>query len=230
MFTGIVEAIGRVAAIAEQGGGRTIEIAAPPVTADLAVGDSVNVAGACQTVTAVMGERFRVYAMGETLRATTLGRLAAGDAVNLERALTPTSRLGGHFVTGHVDGTAAVLAVIPESGWTTLRLRLEPALAAQLVPKGSLAVDGVSLTVGPEIEDDECELYLIPHTLGASTLGALAAGDVVNIETDILGKYVERYLERGEGGDGRLLGLLMQQGFLGGDKRSIAAGGAPGKE
>jgi riboflavin synthase len=215
MFTGIVEEIGRVAAAAAESGGRTIEIEAPGIAAGLAVGDSVSVAGACQTVTAVQGERFRVYAMGETLRATTLGRIEAGDAVNLERALTPTSRLGGHFVTGHVDGVAEVLAVVPESGWTTLRLRLEPGLAEQLVPKGSLAVDGVSLTVGPEIEAGECELYLIPHTLAATTLGSLAAGDGVNIETDILGKYVERYMERGEGGDGRLLGLLRQQGFLG---------------
>ncbi len=215
MFTGIVEEIGRVVLAAAAGGGRDFEIAAPQVAAGLAVGDSVNLAGACQTVTALAGERFRVFAMGETLRVTTLGRLKPGDAVNLERALTPTSRLGGHFVSGHVDGVAAVLALTPEPGWTTLRLRLEPELAELLVPKGSVAVDGVSLTVGPEIEDGECEIYLIPHTLAATTLGALAAGDEVNIETDLLGKYVQRYLARGEGGDGRLLALLMQQGFLG---------------
>lgn len=224
MFTGIVETVGRVVLAEAAGGGRELEIEAPAFAGGLAVGDSVAVAGACQTVTALGGARFRVYAMGETLRATTLGALKPGDAVNLERALTPTSRLGGHFVTGHVDGVAEILAVIPESGWTTLRLRVDAELAAQLVPKGSLAVDGVSLTLGPEIEDDECELYLIPHTLAATTLGSLAAGDTVNIETDILGKYVERYLARGEGGDGRLLGLLLEQGFLG-DKR-----GATGKE
>lgn len=224
MFTGIVETVGRVVLAEAAGGGRELEIEAPALAGGLAVGDSVAIAGACQTVTALGGARFRVYAMGETLRATTLGALKPGDAVNLERALTPTSRLGGHFVTGHVDGVAEILAVITESGWTTLRLRVDAELAAQLVPKGSLAVDGVSLTLGPEIEDDECELYLIPHTLAATTLGSLAAGDTVNIETDILGKYVERYLARGEGGDGRLLGLLLEQGFLG-DKR-----GATGKE
>lgn len=224
MFTGIVETVGRVVLAEAAGGGRELEIEAPALAGGLAVGDSVAIAGACQTVVASQGARFRVYAMGETLRATRLGALKPGDAVNLERALTPTSRIGGHFVTGHVDGVAEVIAVIPESGWTTLRLRVDAELAAQLVPKGSLAVDGVSLTLGPEIEADECELYLIPHTLAATTLGGLAAGDAVNIETDILGKVVERYLARGEGGDGRLLGLLLEQGFLG-EKR-----GAPGKE
>ena len=214
MFTGIVETLGRVTAALPEAGGRRLEIAAPPFAGGLALGDSVAIAGACQTVTALDGDRFSVFAMGETLRATTLGALKVGDAVNLERALTPTSRLGGHFVSGHVDGVGRVEAVTPEPGWTTLRLSMELELLEQLVPKGSIAVDGVSLTVGPELEGDGCEIYLIPHTLGETTLGALKPGDAVNLETDLLGKYVQRYIQQGEGGDGRLLGLLMEQGFL----------------
>jgi riboflavin synthase len=214
MFTGLIEELGRVARADAAGGGREIEIAAPALAPSLAVGDSVSVSGACQTVTAIAGERFRFYSMGETLRATTIGSLQPGSPVNLERALTPTSRLGGHFVTGHVDGKGRIDAITAEDGWTTVRLALPAELASQLVPKGSIAVDGISLTVGPEVADDACELFIIPHTLAQTTLGSARPGDAVNVETDLLGKYVQRYLADGEGErDMNLLGLLVEQGF-----------------
>jgi riboflavin synthase len=215
MFTGLIEELAAVTRTDAKGGGREIEIEAPRIGGELAVGDSVSVNGACQTVTAAAGARFRFYSMGETLRASTLGSLTPGSLVNLERALTPTSRLGGHFVTGHVDGVGRIDAVREEDGWTALRLGLPAELAEQLVPKGSVAVDGISLTVGPEVEDDGCELFIIPHTLEATTLGRASVGDLVNVETDLLGKYVQRYLASGEGErDMNLLGLLVQQGFM----------------
>ena len=217
MFTGLIQTIGRVTAARAAGQGRELEIEAPGLGTELAVGESVSVAGACQTATAVAGARFRCFVMGETLRATTLGRLRIGDAVNLERALRADGRLGGHFVTGHVDGVGRIEARVEQGGWTRLALSMAPALAAQLVPKGSLAVDGVSLTVGPEIRREGCDIFVIPHTLAATTLGGARAGDRVNLELDILGKYVLAYLERGEAKDERLRRLLAEHGFAKGE-------------
>ena len=213
MFTGLIQTIGRVTAARAAGQGRELEIEAPGLGTELAVGESVSVAGACQTATAVAGARFRCFVMGETLRATTLGHLRIGDAVNLERALRADGRLGGHFVTGHVDGVGRIEALVAESGWTRLVLSMAPELASQLVPKGSLAVDGVSLTLGPELAPGGCELFLIPHTLSSTTLGAAKPGDSVNLELDVLGKYVLAYLERGEAQDARLRRLLAAHGF-----------------
>ncbi len=220
MFTGLVEEQGRLVAAREQGGGREFELSAPAFRDGLSIGDSVAVNGACQTVTAIAGERFTFFAMGETLRATTLGELREGASLNLERALTPSSRLGGHFVSGHVDGVATVAAVAEERGWTRIALQLPPELAAELVPKGSIAVDGISLTLGPKLEGRDCELFIIPHTLDNTTLGAARPGNHVNIETDLIGKYVLRFLRRGEDGHGdrKLMELLAEGGFLGGGK------------
>ena len=214
MFTGIVEAIGNVTSARPSGGGVELELASAKIAAGLAVGDSVSVAGVCQTITAVSGETFRFYAMGETLRATTLGALARGALVNLERALTPTSRIGGHFVSGHVDGVGIIEEISDEQDWRTYRISMDDMLRDLLVPKGSIAVDGISLTVGPEVLEDGCEIFIIPHTLDQTTLGSAKAGDRVNIETDILGKYVQRFVALGEGPDRPLLGLLMEQGFV----------------
>jgi len=215
MFTGIVEEIGHLRQSREEGGGRVLLVEAAGLTGDLSPGDSVAVDGVCQTVTRISGQSFEFFAMGETLRATTLGGLRPGASLNLERALTPTSRLGGHFVTGHVDGRARIHSITREGEWSAFRLVMEPELLAQLVPKGSIAVGGISLTVGPEILPDGCEIYVIPHTLEHTTLGAAKVQDEVNIETDLLGKYVLRYMERGENErkDTNLMGLLMQQGF-----------------
>ncbi len=217
MFTGIVEETGIIKEIREEGAGKILVAEAAKVMEELAVGDSISVAGVCQTVTRIDGARFEFFAMGETLRATTLGGIKAGTSVNLERALTPTSRLGGHFVSGHVDGRASIHSITPEGEWSTFRLVMEPELVEQLMPKGSIAVDGISLTVGPEIMPDGCEIYIIPHTLDHTTLGSAKPGDAINIETDMLGKYVKRFLEMGESNrkDDNLMGLLMQHGFTG---------------
>ena len=214
MFTGIIETIGSVEAARSQGGGVELELKAADIAGGIAVGDSIAVDGVCQTVTAIAAETFRFFAMGETLRSTTLGDLAPGAAVNLERALTPTSRLGGHFVTGHVDGVGVVESIAEEQSWRTLRLSMDDALLGQLVPKGSLAVNGISLTVGPEILEEGCELFIIPHSLAQTTLGEARVGDRVNLETDILGKYVQRFVELGESPSRPLLDLLMEQGFM----------------
>lgn len=216
MFTGLVEELGRVERATPSEGGRSFTVKGSAVCEDLAVGDSVAINGACQTVTAVHDDRFDFYAMGETLRATNLGELEPGAMVNLERALTPGSRLGGHFVTGHVDGTARVESIVRESGWQRIALTLPPELGEELVPKGSIAVDGISLTLGPELAPTRCELFIIPHTLDHTTLGRAKTGDRVNIETDLLGKYVLRFLQRGEGGDEKLMRQLREGGFLDG--------------
>jgi riboflavin synthase len=218
MFTGIIEAIGSVEAARSQGGGVELELKAAEIAGDIALGDSIAVEGVCQTITAIAGETFRFFAMGETLQCTTLGDLAPGAAVNLERALTPTSRLGGHFVTGHVDGVGVVESIAEEQSWRTFRLSMDEALLELLVPKGSLAVNGISLTVGPEILEDGCELFIIPHSLAQTTLGDARVGDKVNLETDILGKYVQRFVQLGESPARPLLGLLMEQGFMKGQK------------
>jgi riboflavin synthase len=217
MFTGIVEETGIVREVREEGAGKVLVVEGKGVMEDLAIGDSISVAGVCQTVTRLEQDRFEFFAMGETLRATSLGDLAAGASVNLERALTPSSRLGGHFVSGHVDGKATIHSITAEGEWSTFRLVMEPELVDQLVPKGSISVDGISLTVGPEVMPDGCEIYIIPHTLEHTTLGTAKPGDAVNIETDLLGKYVMRYLEEGENSrkDSNLMGLLMSHGFTG---------------
>ncbi|MBC8366448.1 riboflavin synthase [bacterium] len=217
MFTGIVEETGIVRELREEGAGKVLVVEAKLVMDELAIGDSISVAGVCQTVTRLEKNRFEFFAMGETLRATTLGQINAGATVNLERALTPSSRLGGHFVSGHVDGKATIHSISPEGEWSTFRLVMESDLVEQLVPKGSISVDGISLTVGPEVMPDGCEIYIIPHTLEHTTLGKAKPGDRVNIETDLLGKYVMRYLEEGENSrkDSNLMGLLMSHGFTG---------------
>ncbi len=218
MFTGLVEERGLLVSAREQRGGREFSVSASAFRDELSIGDSVAVNGVCQTVTSTLGDRFSFFAMGETLRATTLGALREGAGLNLERALTPTSRLGGHFVSGHVDGVATVASISAEQGWTRIGLDLPSALAPELVPKGSIAVDGVSLTLGPELGERSCELFIIPHTLDHTTLADLRPGDRTNIETDLIGKYVLRFLRRGEGGHGdrKLMQLLAEGGFLGG--------------
>ncbi|MBN2171159.1 MAG: riboflavin synthase [Candidatus Krumholzibacteriota bacterium] len=218
MFTGLVEELGTVTARVERSGGCAFEVAAPRLAPELAAGDSVAVSGACQTVIEREGGRFRFYAMGETLRASTLGALRPGARVNLERALTLGGRLGGHLVTGHVDGVGRLEAVCSEGGWTRLRVWVPADLMPELVPKGSLAVDGISLTVGPALLPEGCELFIIPHTLAATTLGGARPGDRVNLETDILGKYVRRLAAPGGDRDARLASLLAEHGFIGKDK------------
>ena len=166
------------------------------------MGDSVAINGACLTVVRVEGDLLHFQAGPETLRRSNLGELAAGDRVNLERSLRLGDRLGGHLVQGHVDGIGHIARRLPQGDWETVWFRCPPELAAQMVPKGSVAVDGVSLTV-VEATADGFSVALIPHTLAATTLGLKPVGAAVNLETDILAKYIWKYLEVTRKNDGK---------------------------
>jgi riboflavin synthase len=195
VFTGIVTAIGRVAAVREAGGGRrlTVDTGTQP-TAGWAVGDSVAVAGACLTLVAVASGRFEADLSGETLARTTLGLLAPGSAVNLEPALAAGSALGGHLVTGHVDGTAIVRDCRAEGGALGATVEAPATLARFIAEKGSVTLDGVSLTVG-RVAGSRFEVTLVPHTRAVTTLGAMAAGQSMNLEVDLVARYIDRLLE-----------------------------------
>jgi riboflavin synthase len=193
VFTGLVEGQGAVVALAPgpDGAGATLALSAPWITDGLAAGDSVAVNGCCLTVTSLSGDGFSADLVAETLARTALGRLAPGDLVNLERPLAVGDRLGGHLVQGHVDGLGRVLELRPAPDGTVMVVGVEEALARYLVAKGSVAVDGVSLTVagvGPE----RFWVALIPHTLAVTTLGARGPGAEVQLEVDVVAKYVER--------------------------------------
>ena len=190
MFTGIVRERGRVVSAERNGGGVRLRIAAR-ATADARPGDSIAVNGCCLTATAADGETLDFDAVPETIARTTLGGLVEGAEVNLEPALRAGEPLGGHFVQGHVDGRARVTAFEPEGKGARVRLELEPGLLRYCVEKGSIALDGVSLTVAA-LRDDGIEIALVPFTLEHTTLGALAPGDEVNVEVDLLAKYAER--------------------------------------
>ena len=194
MFTGIVEERGSIAAIEERPDGRRFWIAGAKVLEDARVGSSIAVTGVCLTAVAVEPARFAVEAVPETLRRTTLGSLDTGDPVNLERPLRLDDRLGGHMVQGHVDGVGEVREVRTEGDGTRVRLFVPEALRAFVAEKGSLAVDGVSLTVAG-LTPDGCEIAYIPHTLAVTTAGAYASGKRVNLEVDLLARYLARLLE-----------------------------------
>ena len=190
MFTGIVRERGRVVSADRNGGGVRLRISAAE-TAQAAPGDSISVGGCCLTVTRADGEALEFDAVPETLERTTLGALEPGAEVNLEPALRAGDPLGGHFVQGHVDGRARVAALDPDGPGARLRLELPAELYRYCVEKGSIAVDGVSLTIAA-LHDDGAELALVPFTLEHTTLGALVPGDEVNVEVDLLAKYAER--------------------------------------
>ena len=193
MFTGLVEALGCVACVEPDGAGRLLAVAEPRLAAELAVGESVAVNGACLTVVHRDGDTFRFQAGPETLRRTNLGELAPGDRVNLERSLRLSDRLGGHLVQGHVDGLGHIALRERQGDWEVVWFSCPAELAAQMVPKGSVAVDGVSLTL-VEVEAERFSVALIPHTLANTTLGFKPVGAAVNLETDILAKYVGKLL------------------------------------
>lgn len=198
MFTGLVEGLGRVAAVENETAGIRLVIAPPATMLGIAgdccqVGDSVAINGCCLTVIEIKHDCWSFQAGTETLSKTNLGKLAAGDVANLERSLPVNGRLGGHFVQGHVDGVGHVDAIDRDGDWVTMWFRVPESLAVLMVPKGSVAVDGISLTV-VNVERDRFSVALIPHTLSHTTLGVRAVGDSINIETDILGKYVQKLL------------------------------------
>jgi riboflavin synthase len=194
MFTGIVQEIGTVRELASAASGARLEVASSLVLERLAVDDSVNVHGVCLTVTQRDARSFSADVVPETLARTTLGRLHLGSSVNLEPAVAAGSSLGGHIVQGHVDGTASVESVERLGEGARLRLRVPSGLGRYLVEKGFVALDGVSLTVAA-LQGDLFDVALIPHTAQRTTLGMLREGDLVNVEVDIIGKYVERLLE-----------------------------------
>lgn len=193
MFTGIVEELGRVVALEHGTASARLTVAGPVVTADAVHGASIAVNGVCLTVVDHADGRFTVDVMAETLDRSSLGQLSPGDAVNLERAMAASSRFGGHIVQGHVDGTATVLERTPGDRWEVVALSLPAALARYVVEKGSIAVDGVSLTVA-SVAEDQFTVSLIPTTLALTTLGHKGVGATVNLEVDVLAKYVERLL------------------------------------
>jgi riboflavin synthase len=195
MFTGIVEAIGEVEALRPQPGGARLSIRVPEEWTRPEIGASLAVNGACLTLVAWEGPCFSADLTTETLQRTTFGSLRPGDRVNLERPLTLGAMLGGHLVTGHVDGIGTVVAHRPEGGGSVMRLRAPAALAPLLVYKGSIAVDGVSLTVA-DLAEEDFSVALIPYTLQHTTLGERRPGNAVNLEADLLGKYVARLLGR----------------------------------
>jgi riboflavin synthase len=197
MFTGIVEELGEVVAVEVRGDSCRLTVRGPVVTEDAEHGDSISVNGVCLTVVDNEDGAFTADVMAETLRVTSLRGAVPGTRVNLERAVRLQDRLGGHLVQGHVDATAEVLSVTPLEHWTVVRVALPRDLARYVVHKGSITVDGVSLTVSA-VGEDWFEVSLIPTTLALTTLGARAVGDPVNLEVDITAKYVEKLLqERG---------------------------------
>lgn len=209
MFSGLVELLGTVERVTEAGAGRMLVIAVPQIGSELRLGDSVAINGTCLTVVANDTKSCSFEAGPETLRLTNLGELKTGDRVNLERALRLSDRLGGHIVQGHVDGIGRVADRQREGRWETVWFSCPPNLAEQMVPKGSVTVDGVSLTV-VDVAADRFSVALIPHTLDHTTLGFKAVGAAVNLETDILAKYVWKCLR----GGGISLHSLQNAGFL----------------
>ena len=191
MFTGIVRELGTVVSVEGQGSVR-LELDAPETAAAVAIGDSVSVSGVCLTVVGTDAGRLAFDAVPETLSRTSLGTLLPGARVNVEPALRAGEPLGGHYVQGHVDGVGSVVSLEPEGAGARLRLAT-PELGRYCVEKGSLTVEGVSLTVAA-VDEDAVEIALVPHTLAATTLGRLAPGDSVNVEVDVLAKYVEKLL------------------------------------
>ena len=197
MFTGIVEELGEVVGTRDLGDSARLTIRGPLVTGDVRHGDSIAVNGVCLTVVDVLPDgRFTADVMAETLNRSSLATLSGGSAVNLERAAAVNSRLGGHIVQGHVDGTGTVISRTPSQHWEVVRIALPAALSRYVVEKGSITVDGVSLTVSA-IGADWFEVSLIPTTLAMTTLGRTAAGAPVNLEVDIIAKYVEKLLAQG---------------------------------
>ena len=196
MFTGIVEELGEVVAIEPLADASRLTVRGPVVTSDASHGDSISVNGVCLTVVEAVDGAFTADVMAESLRRSSLGALQVGSPVNLERAVRVQDRLGGHVVQGHVDGTGEVLSVTPDEHWTVVRASLPDGLGRYVVEKGSITVDGISLTVSA-IGDDWFEVSLIPTTLGLTTLGRKGPGDPVNLEVDVIAKHVEKLLLAG---------------------------------
>ncbi len=210
MFTGIVESLGRVVRLTMKGADALLEVETSMNLAEVSLGDSIAVNGACLTVTSKTSKTFTADVSAETLARTTLKRLQAGHPVNLEKSLRAGGFLGGHFVLGHVDGTGRILSKTQKSGSMIFAIEAEESLSRYIVEKGSIAIDGVSLTVN-KLEKGRFYVNIIPHTAANTTLVGKKEADQVNIETDILGKYVEKLLQSPRGID---KDFLAGHGFI----------------
>jgi riboflavin synthase len=216
VFTGIIEATGTIARIEQIGGDWRLHMASKAMSfADVALGDSIAVSGVCLTAIAIGDGSFAADVSTETLDCTTLGSLKVGDVVNLEKALTPSSRLGGHIVSGHVDGVGELVSRRPDSRSERLVFRVPEALSRYIAHKGSVCIDGISLTVN-EVRGNEFGVNIIPHTNERTTLQDCKAGRKVNIEVDVISRYLERLLQQGSMAEaGITLDKLQKAGFTG---------------
>ena len=210
MFTGLVAEMGAVVSLAKKGNGARLSLDAKILSRDAKLGDSIAINGTCLTVVEIKGNVLAFDLSDETLKSSNLGELKAHDRVNLEPALRLDDRLGGHFVTGHIDGAGRIRSKTLEGEVHKIVVETEPWIAEYLVEKGSVAVDGISLTV-VDVLRDGFSLVIIPHTARLTTLGIKGPGDRVNVEVDILGKYVLRFLKKGK--DANLMRTLMEKGF-----------------
>jgi riboflavin synthase len=199
MFTGIIQEVGSITGCERFGGGVRLSVRGPRVVRELAVNDSVAVNGVCQTVVSLDGEIFRVEAVEETLRKTTLEDFSAGTPVNLELPLRLSDRLGGHLVQGHVDCVGLISVVVKQSSSWLVAVQFPPEFRRYAIPVGSIAIDGISLTVA-KVEGSLLTVSLIPHTLANTTLGNARSGERVNLEFDLVGKYIEQMVTTGAGG------------------------------
>ena len=199
MFTGLITYVGQVAKIEQADTSARLSITCPPITAEIKIGDSVSVNGVCLTVTDFDKSSFAVDVMVQTLNLSSIGKLLVADAVNLELATKSQDRLGGHIVQGHVDGLAQIVAITQEPKWQRVDLKLPDKLMKYVVAQGSIALDGVSLTVG-ELDDakNQVSVWLIPETLAKTNLASKKVNDYLNVEVDVLAKYVERLIARGD--------------------------------
>jgi len=214
MFTGIVQAMGTVRSLQRRGDDALLEVESTLALDDVRIGDSIAVSGACLTVTSMSGNRFQADVSAETLRKTTLGGVRTGERVNLEKALRPLDFMGGHLVLGHVDGVGHLRERTAKSNSILFGIDLDPSLTRYIVEKGSITVDGVSLTVN-RCEKDRFFVNMIPHTAEMTTLGFKRVSDPVNIETDIVGKYVEKLLApHGQPGGTLDMDFLSKHGFV----------------
>ena len=216
MFTGIIEEIGIVESVVRGKASAALTIKAEKIIQDLKLGDSINTNGACLTVTDFHSGKFTVDVMAETLRRTNLNELKKGSRVNLERALTLNKRLGGHIVSGHIDGSGTILHKNKEDIATWFTIRTNSEIQKYIVRKGSVAIDGISLTVA-DVEDETFRVSIIPHTGSETIMLEKNPGDIVNIETDIIGKYIERFVQNGNKkiNESRIdIDFLSKHGFI----------------
>jgi riboflavin synthase len=219
MFTGIIEGLGSISAIQASGAGKRITVDADFILEKTKIGDSIAVSGACLTAVAVDGRRFQADISPETLAKTTFGQAKTGDRVNLERALILSDRLDGHLVSGHIDGMGSIQSKKQVGNAILVSLALPPWMSRYIIPKGSVSVDGVSLTVNA-CSPGRFEVSIIPHTATLTTIGLKPGGEAVNIETDMIGKYVERFVALYPGASRATrassidMNLLAKTGFL----------------